>query len=63
MYRVTLPAVVSLTLCACSLGISQPFNFGFGGSESAVPQQTASIKSSDQRRRHHPHEPAAAVGR
>jgi uncharacterized protein YkwD len=46
MYRVTLPAVVSLTLCACSLGITQPFNFGFAGSESAVPQQTASIKSS-----------------
>jgi uncharacterized protein YkwD len=46
MYRVSLPAVLSLTLCACSLGISQPFNFGFSGSESAVPQQTASIKSS-----------------
>ena len=46
MYRVALPAVLSLLLCACSLGISQPLGFGFGGSGSSVPKQTASIKRS-----------------
>ena len=46
MYRVALPAMLSLLLCACSLGTSQPLGFGFGGTESAVPKQSASIKSS-----------------
>jgi len=45
MYRVALPAVLSLGLAACSLGFSQPLNFGFGSSGS-TPSQTASLKSS-----------------
>jgi uncharacterized protein YkwD len=46
MYRVALSVALSLLLSACSLGFSQPFSFGFADSGSAVPVQTASVRSS-----------------
>jgi uncharacterized protein YkwD len=46
MYRVALPAGLSMLLCACSLGISQPLNFGFGSGSGSTAPQTASLKSS-----------------
>lgn len=35
MYRVVLPAIMSVVLGACSLGASKPLSFGFGGSTTA----------------------------
>jgi uncharacterized protein YkwD len=46
MYRVALPAGLSMLLCACSLGISQPLSFGFGSGSGSTAPQTTSLKSS-----------------
>lgn len=43
MYRVIVSAVLCLTLPACSLGMSQPLNFGFGGQ----PSGTSTIGSTE----------------
>lgn len=45
MYRVVIPAIVSLAVAACSLGTTKPLSFGFGDQNSSASRQTASVRS------------------
>ncbi len=44
MYRVVLPAFLSLCLGACSLGSAKPLSFGFGGDSSAPTASKTAVR-------------------
>ncbi len=45
MYRVVIPAFVSIALGACSLGTAKPLSFGFGESSSSTARQSTAVRS------------------